>query len=340
MLSLLFFATRLYAYSVQEPYLNELKGSQVAAGNFFTVSDEKFNTLTSTQWAAITHISIDNIVSFEINFDTSIYFYNQPFNCTIGFKIYIYGNQSDTSEITDSLAHANISMNVVYDTVTGKPYKGIALYKFKNAHKFKVKILSISCPQLDPIPAIFRLKGQIIVNRQYEFQNASTDVTRFTANGNQLKLEWTPTNYPGAEMFDLEYTHIDYSSQTANSFSNYFSNGFYYNVPSDSLIKWFKNNNTRITTAASNYLLDIPYDSGYILFRIRGVQMHLENNTEIRWEGDWNYHARLSGPNECSPVSSCPFGIVFFAGHEQNLNWQFSIVFAEEGKRKEVISYF
>ncbi|MEQ1676014.1 MAG: DUF6443 domain-containing protein, partial [Chitinophagaceae bacterium] len=338
MLSVLFTCFSATVFAVEEPYVNELKGSQVAADKSFTVSDEKFNS--STSWALIQqNISVDDIVSFELNFDTSIYFYNQPFNCTINFKIYIYGNQADTSEITDSTTHANINLEIRYDTVTGKPYKGIALYKFRNAHKFKVKIISITSPQLSPIPAIFRVKGQIIVNRKYNWNDNSSDVTRFTVlNGNQLKLEWTPSLYPGAEMFDLEYTYIDRNSQMAASIGSY-TFGANYNVPADTLAKWFVNNSTRITTAAAAHLINMPYDSGYIIFRIRGVQIHYPD--ELRWEGNWNYIARPSGSSSCGgSLDPCPSAVVRFDGHEQNLNWQFSISFAEEGKQKIVTSYF
>jgi RHS repeat-associated protein len=324
----------LPAFATEEPYINELKGPQVVAGSFLTVSDEKFDNNTS--WGLIDqHINVDNIVSFEINFDTSIYFYNQPFACTVNFKIYIYGNQSDTSQVTDSTTHSNISLQVRYDTVTGKPYKGIALYKFKGVHKFKIKILNVTSAELSPIPAIFRLKSEIIINRKYTFSDASTDVTRFSiVNGNQLKLEWTPSLYLGAEMFDLEYTFIDRNTQIAGSLAG-FATGNNYTVPADTLAKWFRNNNTRITTAAPSHIINATYDSGFILFRIRGVQIHYPDN--IRWEGNWNYTAKESG-DACT--GDCPSGVVAIDGHEQNLNWQFSISFAEEGKNKEVISYF
>src|SRR4030095_2392179 len=329
LLFILFGSQNLFA--IEEPYINELKGTYVAAGNSFTVSDEKFNDAAS--WSLIQqNISVNDIVSFEINFDTSIYFYNQPFHCTVNFKIYIYGNQADTSQITDSTTHSNINLEIRYDTVTGKPYKGIALYKFVGVYKYKIKILSISSAELSPIPAIFRLKGQVIVDRKYNFSDNSNDVTRYSVvNGNQLKLQWTPSSYPGAEMFDIEYTHIDYSSQIGATIRN--SGGGADSISVDSLSKWFRNNSTRITTSASNYLLNIPYDSGYILFRIRGVQIHYPD--DVRWEGNWNYRASLSN---CT--SGCPTGVVFFAGHEVSLNWQYSISFAEEGKKKEVISYF
>ncbi|WP_207516014.1 RHS repeat-associated core domain-containing protein [Longitalea luteola] len=323
------------ALAVEEPYMNELKGVQVAVGKAFTVSDEKFNNTAS--WDLIQqNIAVNNIVSFEINFDTSIYFYNQPFESTINFKIYIYGNQSDTSLITDSVTHSNISLQVRYDTTTGKPYKGIALYKFTGAHKFRIRILNLTSPQLSPIPAIFRLKAQIIVDRQYTFNDNSTDVTRYAVlNGNQLQLQWTPSSYPGAEQFDVEYTHIDGMSQVAASIRTYVISGGY-SVPADSLNKWFKNNNTRVTTAAAGYLFNIPYDSGFVIFRIRGVQLHYPDG--VRWEGNWNYLARESAASCTAPA--CPSGVVFFNPHESNLNWQYTVSFAEEGKKKEVISYF
>jgi hypothetical protein len=318
--------------AVEEPYVNELRGTQFAVGNTFTVADEKYGS--SSNWTLTK--SIDNIVTFDINFDTSIFFYNTPFTGTVHFKIYLYGNSSNINLITDSTTYSDIALSIKYDTVTGKPYKGVAMYKFVGSYKFGIRILSITCPQLSPILPIFRLKGQVIVNRKYNFSDISTDVTRYSiANNNQLKLEWTPTAYPGAEMFDLEYTQIDYSSREADRIrSSSLINGLY-SVNTDTLAKWFKNNSTRITTAASSYLLNIPYDSGYILFRIRGAQIHYPD--DIRWEGNWNYFAKHKDTT-CS--GNCSTGVVFFAGHEPNLNWQFSIVFAEEGKRKEVISYF
>jgi len=305
----------------------------LAADSSFTVSDEKFDNPTS--WALIDHhISTDNLISFEINLDTTLYFYNTPFNCTINFKIYLYGNQSDTSQITDSTTYSSISLAVNYDSSMGKTYKSTALFKFTGSHKYKVKILNITSAELSPILPIFRLKGQIVINRKYKFDNTSTDVTRYTkVNDNQLLLQWTPSLYPGAEMFDIEYTQIDGNSQIASSITSYAS-GSEYTVPSDSLAKWFKYNSTRITTMSSQYLINVLADSGFILFRIRGVQ--ISDPDEIRWEGDWNYFASSSS---CSG-SGCPSGVVLFDGHEKDLNWQSSTFFAEEGKRKEVISYF
>ncbi len=152
------------AGGVEEPYMNELRGPAVAADNFFSVADEKYNN--SGAWSLIeTHISTDNIISFELNHDTAVYFYAEPFTCTINFKIYIYNNVADTISNIDSTTYSDISLQVAYDTVTGKPYKSTALFKFNGAHRYKVKIINITSPELSPVPPIFRLKGQIIAKR-------------------------------------------------------------------------------------------------------------------------------------------------------------------------------
>jgi RHS repeat-associated protein len=331
---LMFFLSAQRASAINEPYINELKGTNIAAGHFFTVADEKFGDATA--WSLIQqNISVNDLISFEINFDTSIYFYSQPFSCTVNFKIFLYTNPSDTT-LADSTTYSNLNLRVQFDTAAGKPYKGIAMFKFDGIYRYKVKIISITSPELGTVPPIFRLKGEVIVDRKYNFSDNSTDVTRYTVvNGNQLKLEWTPANYPGAEMFDLEYAVIDSSSQIAASIRTYESGGDY-SVPADSLTKWFKYNGTRISTASSNYLLNVPYDSGYVLFRIRGVQVHYPD--DVRWEGNWNYSARQASAGSCG--GSCPSGVVFFAGHEVLLNWQYSATFAEEGKKKEIITYY
>lgn len=338
LLSTLLLLSFIRTLATEERYLNEIKGNEIYVSQVFSVRDEKFG---APGWNLIDqNVSVNNITTFEINFDTDKYFYSQPFSCTLNFKIYIYGNETDTTIITDSVTHSNINLLVRFDTVTGKSYKAIAMYKFKNAHKYGIRVLGLTSPEfVGTIPPIFRVKSEIIVDRKYTFLDYSTDVTQYErVNGNQLLLNWNPLKYPGAEMFDIEYMHVDYSSALADVIK---APGI---ITSDSLVdgldtlqinKWFKNNSTRITTSANSYLLNIPYDSGYIVFRIRGVQIHHPDN--IRWEGLWNYKASWVA---LACTTACYQSVVFFKGHEQKLNWQYSASFAEEGKRKEVISYF
>lgn len=318
------------AFAAEEPYVEEVRGRKVAKDSMFTVTDEKFKSLVS--WNKIQqNISVDNILTFEINYDTLYNFYHKPFNASIQVTVQKYSNPNDTSQVSGT---ETITLTLVYDTASGKAYKGVAMYKFKGAHKFKVTINNVTGPldlQNKLLP-IFRLKGQIIVNRKYIFSDNSTDVSIFSTSPDQkLQINWNPSLYEGAEMFDLEYTHIDSMSEIGQRIKNVYNNGLSAIHP-DTLALWFTNNNTRITTAAAGYTLNLSFNSGYILYRIRGVQINYPDN--IRYEGNWNYSAK-PGTSGTAQTAAVPVN-----WHEPSFNWQYSATFAEEGKRKEVMSYF
>lgn len=331
LLLICFVLSGLRCWASEEPYFNELRGAQVAANQTLTVVDDKFRSMTPSQWSALQNISVKNVVAFELNYDTSVYFYAKPFSCTLNATIHFYANQSDTSEETASAQTVNLTVR--FDTTTGKPYTAVALYRFTGAYKFTVVINSISSPELGShIPPVFRLSGKTVIDRQYPFTDASTDVSSFQLlNNYQLQLNWTPANYPGAESYDLEWTVIDSASQRGYSIANSFGGGGQINIPSDTLDFWFTNNSTRINTVSSSYTLSLPYNSGYLLYRIRGVQVHYPDN--IRYEGTWNYQAEPAG--QTNPQSSA----VEIGWHERGLNWQYTGSFSEEGKRAEVIRY-
>jgi RHS repeat-associated protein len=323
-------AATLDVSAAEEPYVNELKGRQIDTNKTFSVTDEKFKSLTL--WNKIQqNISVDNILTFEINYDTLYHFYNKPFTAEIQVTIQTYNNPQDTSQ--EMGPQQTITLTIHYDTTSGKPYKGIAMYKFKGAHKFKVTINSINGPldAADKLLPIFRLKGQTIINRQYIFNDNTTDISIFENSNNKLTVSWNPAAYEGAEMYDFEYTHIDSASDIGWRIKNVYNNGLT-SISADTLALWFHNNNTRVTTPASSYTLNLSFNSGFILYRIRGVQIHYDDN--IRYEGNWNYFAKagVSGTQQMA--------VAEVQWHERNLNWQYNATFAEEGKRKEVMSYF
>lgn len=317
--------------ALDEPYYNELKGGQVSAGNFFSVRDEKFGT---AMWSLIDNTitqKVDNVIAFEFNFDTSLYFYSSPITCKVNFNIQCYGNPSDTTAVTTQ--YNNIDLQISYDTASGKPYKGIAYYKFRDAYKFKVVINSVTSPQTTTIPAILRLKGSTVINRKYIFNDNSSGTSAFNQATGQININWIALDYPGAEMFDLEYTVIDSTSAAGYAIQNNFNSGSIYTIPADTLAKWFTNNSTRITTYNTSYQINQLFNSGFVLFRIRGVQLRGLNES-IRYEGNWNYQAKVSG------TALIGSGVIKTGWHESNLNWQYTASFAEEGKHKDVISYF
>lgn len=315
----------------EERYYNELKGPQLSSSSFFSVRDEKFGTPSWSLIDSTVTAKVDNIISLEFNFDTSLYFYNAPITCKVNFNVKCYGNPSDTSLVTAE--YNNIDLQINYDTTSGKPYKGIAYYKFIEAYKYSVVINSVTSPQRDPVPAILKLRGSTVIKRKYVFNDNSSGISQFSQSAGQINIYWAASDYPGAEMFDLEYTVIDSASAAGEAIKNNFYIGGVHTVPSDTLDAWFTNNSTRITTYNTTYQINQLFNSGFIIFRIRGVQLR-GNNESIRYEGNWNYQAKRNGTN--TPGSA----VIKTDWHESNLNWQYTASFAEEGKRKDVISYF
>lgn len=283
-------------------------------------------------------ISVKNVVTFEVRHDTSIYFYNKPFQCTLGLDIEYYDAGGAQHQLTD------VQLKVNFDTVTGKPYKGVAMYKFENGYDVKLTVKSITSPELganeEELPAIFRIKNQLFIERKFLFQPANNDITHyaFVANNRQLQLNWstlTPNPYPGAEFYDLEWTFYDDYSEVAEiiraSHTPTQIAAGEINIDPALLEKWFLNNNTRVTISLPAYTLSLPYPKGFLFYRVRGAR--IDAYVEERQEGDWTYKA-LAGGN---PVSAA----VYLAnGHEPTLNYQYNAMFAEDGKKKETITYF
>ena len=329
LLTLLLIFAGFRCLASEEPYFNELRGAQVAQGQTLTVTDDKFRSMTSGQWSALQNISVRNVVTFELNYDTSVFFYNKPFSCTLNATIHFYADQSDTSE--ETATPQTINLTIHFDTAKGRAYTAIALYRFGGAYKFSVVINSISSPELgSQLPAIFRLTGKTLIERKYPFTDQSTDVSSFQMpNPHQLQVNWTPANYPGAESFDLEWTFIDSASQRGYSIAQNFGGGT--SIPPDTLALWFTNNATRINTFASSFVINLHYDQGYVLYRIRGVQLHYPDN--IRYTGNWNYQAAPAAGGSAQTAA------VPVTWHERGLNWVYNGMFAEDGKRKEMIEY-
>ncbi len=123
-----------------------------------------------------------------------------------------------------------------------------------------------------------------------------------------LAVNWIIANPSMVTEYDLEWTWVDSSALS-------------YRVVANKPHAVFKHNATRVTLFESNYNIPIIYDGGGMLFyRVRPIK--LKPNGQ-RTEGRW----------------STP-GAVSLAGFQRNLNWQSAASYAEEGKRKIVVSYF
>lgn len=301
-----------------EPYENFLKGA-VKNNDSLIVKDEKFrNPLYA--WSDISNITVKNTISLRILDEVPV---NQNFTCEADLKVQYYSSpdQQTPTEIQ------SVKLKVNYVAGAGATYKITDSYNFSNGYFVKVYVNSISSPELGSnLPDIFQLTSRIVIDRQYKFkpEHAIDFNASFISSGsanNTMAVSWS--HIPGAEEYDLEWATIDQGSDHENILQEMLSGG---NVHPDSLNRLFRNNASRVTTPGNNYLLSLIFNAGYIAVRIRQGQY---NSSGIRLEGNWDYDFENNN-----------YAVWALAWHEQSKNWQYSATYAEDGKKKEVISYF
>ena len=89
----------------------------------------------------------------------------------------------------------------------------------------------------------------------------------------------------------------------------------------------FLNNATRISTTKLFYGIPLVFpDTGTLYIRVRSVQLKSDGSALA---SNWS---SMTLPNG--------LGKYYFYGHQLNINWQSSVTFAEEGKRKVVVQYY
>jgi RHS repeat-associated protein len=315
-----------------EPYENFIKGL-IKINDTLIVKDEKFKN-PAFNWANITNISVKNTISLQVIDDAEI---SNDFSCKMTLKIeYLSGTDQTTPTIIDT-----ISLNVSYSKQKGAIYKGLDSYTFINGYYVKVRVVDISSPQFgNQMPPVLQLNSHIIIERKSLFEplfpielngeistEKSGGMMRLAGgtpinNKNQLALTWAAVL--GAEEFDVEWVTVDEDSEWWSLAGNMFSNA---SLNDFQIAPLFRNNATRITTSEHNYLISLLFNAKYIAVRMR--QVHY-NNDGIREEGVWSY----------KQDNSDTYAIWDLNWHESALNWQYSASYAEDGKKKEVVSYF
>ena len=330
--------------NVENPTSKTFKGVEItnaipgsgspAAGIPLRAEDDVFvQAPGAAPWNTQSFYSAQNIVQFEIDFanQANKYFHNLNFSATCKVNIKCYNNPSNINLVSQT--YSGIDFQINYNSAPGATYKGIATYKFNGFYKVDVEVVSLTTTGLSSPTdyPIFTLTNKLIVNRQFNFVDVTTNPISYKTDGKKLDVSWAPTNYKGAESFDLEWTYVDVSSTDGIIINNTTGN----TISATLLEKQFKNNSSRVNLSGSQYQFNLNYNEGFIVFRIRSVQYR--NSDGIRLEGNWNYNA---SPQPGSLYSQFAQGIVKVDWHETDLNWQYNASYAEDGKKKEVISYF
>ncbi len=331
-------AVRLLA--AVEPYQNQLRGS-IRKGDVLSVKDEKFQN-SAYDWSRINNLAVNNMITFSI-FRDSAYTFNKPFHCEIELTVEYWSRPDQKKPVTID----DVKLKINYDTAYGATYQGTDVYHFKNAHRFKVTVKSISSPELgDKLPSVFTLNAQVFVDRRYlPADNEKPEPVKVSTPLPQMQAKMTGfsvvpmgsvTNLAanvdwgyvtGAEEYDLEWTFIDATSTNGGIITSAGSG-----ITAAQVEPMFRNNATRVTLPGHHYKISLVHSNKYLLVRWRGVSY--EDGGTFRREGVWNYTVDFNGSQQLG-VIQLPMD-----WHYPNLNWQYNAAYADEGRKKEVVSYF
>jgi RHS repeat-associated protein len=255
-----------------------------------------------------TPYSVKNIVTFRINEYSQIVL---PTEFTASLNVLIIYTKPNLT--VDSITKT-LSLNY---KATGT-YSSRNSFVFNNAHQVKIKVLSVTITSASNILPALVLENEMDVTPVYKLSCTDDAVKTITAitpadTADEIAVNWPATT--GADDYDLEWAYIDSSAIINNKYGN---------PVSAALI--FRDNASRVTVADNSYKIPLIYDNGGILFyRVRAVQEKAKNvRTETSWSSDF----------------TGGLGRFSYKGHERLLNWQSTISFAEDGKRKVVVQYY
>jgi len=293
----------LKCYAQQDHFIQTLEGTSFHVDSTCFVQDDKFNTI---YWNDIdTTLFVKNVITVELNHDAE-WVLNRNFIDSVTVQLICV----DKDSLIDTV---NASFVVTHDTLPGSSFNFRSVYYLYGKHQVLAKITykgvypaSLS-NAINSLP-VLRLKNEIYISRLFDFDCSDLPIVDYVyiPDKDKLNISWTPVD--GNTEYDLEWTFYDDSSDVVKNFANY---------TFDNL---FKNNASRISTKDNNYLVSLIYPSGFLFFRARAVKIDAHEN---RLVGEWSED-----------------GIYAVLWHEDKLNWQYNASFAEDGKRKELISYY
>jgi RHS repeat-associated protein len=240
------------------------------------------------------------------------------FTVRVNFKvIYKADNSGDVYyDSTSTFLEINYNKNSTYQHLSSMRFPSVV------SSTIRIESVVVTGSTLAYIQPALILDNDIAVTREYKFYCADGLIQALqvrdslVATEGELYVSW-PVQRMVSE-YDLEWTYID-----SSALARYYNPGTT-TVNADWL---FKNNSTRVSVQSTNYKIPLLYDyRGHLFIRVRRA---LLKGGDKRFQTAWSSDAPTTG-----------LGRYDYDGHEKGLNWQSTISFAEDGKRKAVVQYF
>lgn len=255
------------------------------------------------------------------------------------YKVYPYGSPGsfDTGSVYVSFRPENIGNagTSCYEHI--KVHSGITAAKVTLevtsvvAYTGTTTLTAVTNPHLSAsIPNDIRLE-LIVHTEKYRdlYSNTTTETNvRFNAPGTGVNPVGSPYGLltwdyvEGSEEYDVEWVYVD-DEDDHSGYAPFSADQDPFNYKEA----------TRITTSNQHYEVPLTYPSGILYFRVRTSGRYIDAGTNFTHvqPGEWSYR-----PTSISSALSYTISTDF----ESNKNWQYTIAFAEEGKRKQVMTYY
>ena len=252
--------------------------------------------------------AIKNIITLSVIEEANA-FVPQNFTASVKLKVE-YGHSANQLTIIPDLV-----LSITFDKANGTKFNAKNYFTFDSAEYVKITVLQITAPVLGTLDTrkVLQIQNEMRATRYYDLL-PNVQPSSFTAVVNATDaytVNWAWPANAGNNYTQLEWVWLE--DELA---ANYMVN----NVLDYTLL--FKNNATRIDLplAQNSYTIPLLYDgTGKLYYRIRAVNIKKTGRADGPWAAVKSYA---------------------FIGHDNNLNWQASTSFAEEGKRKSVVQYF
>ncbi|MFH6988808.1 thrombospondin type 3 repeat-containing protein [Flavobacterium collinsii] len=359
----------LFAFSQQEEFAGDRKqGTELNTLPLLKITDPKIDGIDQQKIFTSVKPAVSIHFGFEDNLATpeALANYGSVYYCEIVLTVIPMdkaGNPITTyiDDVKGPTTFLNsLTLKIKHDNKTkGQSLNDYAVYRLPGIHKAEVKVESIKYYSSD----VSTSANEIVVpnstafvalkfntDRYYNMQLSSTEytsvfpishqfikyngtkeetVSKVSDGAEELVINWTKDAIAPAVEYELEWTWID----------NYKKEGGKLNPDQIRLTEQdFKRNSTRIQTKDISYRIPLVYSNGYLIYRIRPVGRFLDN-TSKNFYGVWSsgitdsFKSIVNWPQEQV--------IEIDQAHEKGKkNWQYQATFAEDGKKKEIVSYF
>lgn len=309
------------------PLSGKIQTSSTLTVTIGTPSAEAETSEPTPIGSTVADYNVRNLVILNLDHTSKVFL---PSPTSVRTKVSILRWDVNGNPMPTQIANLTVTSDNRYNqqTIDKSIFKDIDGYKIKMV----IDSIFINGVYTTTLPEYVYLESNIYITRFYQYTGAPSSIIGITPLNtdcdidntvDELKVNWN-TIY-GAEEYQLEWTYVNNYGVTAGS-----------TIPMNNLYANFKNNSTRISSKGSltEYKISLTYEKGYIAFRVRPIGRDFLNPDKLIY-GNW------SSPDFVN-LGSVPSNDVYYNSteHEKSKNWQYSATFAEEGKKKEVISYF